>query len=131
VIPKNARVFRKGSFSAWTVPDDPKPGQDYNIVILVKLPDRVKRYRASDLSGIVIGTDGYTQAIPGPEYKRGKTYLPMKEQTAQLIVPVPGAASRVKDKIEIRSKTLKRKADSRNRILIFGFEAERSGVKFP
>jgi len=108
LVPKDVKIFRKGSFTAWTVPNDPKPGEDYDIVIVVKLPDRVKRYRASDLSGIVIGTDGYTQKIPGAEYARGKTYLPLNGREAQLIVSVPGAASRVRDTIEIRSKFSKK-----------------------
>lgn len=109
LAPSGARVFTKGSFSAWTVPNDPRPGQDYDIVIVVRLPDRVKRYQASDLKGIVVGTDGYRQEIPGLEYTRGRVYLPLKDQTAQLIVRVPGAASRVRDKIEIRSTTLNEK----------------------
>jgi len=109
LVPKNTRVFKKGSFSAWTVPNDPDPGQDYVIVVVVKLPTRVKKYRASDLSGIVVGTDGYRQAIPGPAYSRGKVYLPMKDQMVQLKITVPGGASRVRDVVEIRSTMLKEK----------------------
>lgn len=109
MAPPNSRIFKKGSFSAWTIPDDPKPGQDYVIVIVVKLPKRVKRYRASDLVGLVVGTDGYRQVIPGPEYSRGTVYLPMKDHMAKLAVKVPGGASRVRDVINIRSKTLKEK----------------------
>ena len=107
--PSSARVFTKGSFSAWTIPNDPKPGEEYQIVIVVRLPDRVKRYQASDLKGLVIGTDGYKQAIPGPEFSRGRVYLPMKDHTAQLVVTVPGAQQRVRDTIEIRSTTLREK----------------------
>lgn len=109
LAPKDARVFTKGSFSAWTVPNNPDPGQDYEIVIVVRLPDRVKRYQANDLKGIVVGTDGYRQEIPGIEYTRGRVYLPLKDQTAQLVVRVPGAAAKVRDKIEIRSTTLNEK----------------------
>ncbi len=109
MAPPNSRVFRKGSFSAWTIPDDPEPGQDYAIVIVVKLPKRVKRYRASDLVGLVVGTDGYRQTVPGPQYARGSVYLPMKDHTAKLVVKVPGGASRVRDVINIRSKMLKEK----------------------
>jgi len=109
LAPTGTKVITKGSFSAWTVPNDPKPGEDYQIIIVVRLPDRVKRYQASDLKGLVIGTDGYKQPIPGPEYSRGRVYLPMKEQTAQLVITVPGAQQRVKDTIEIRSTTLREK----------------------
>jgi len=109
MAPPNSRIFKKGSFSAWTIPDDPEPGQDYVIVIVVKLPKRVKRYRASDLVGLVVGTDGYRQAVPGPQYSRGTVYLPMKDHMAKLVVKVPGGASRVRDVINIRSKTLKEK----------------------
>ncbi len=109
MAPPNSRVFKKGSFSVWTIPDDPEPGQDYVIVIVVKLPKRVKRYRASDLVGLVVGTDGYRQIIPGPQYSRGTVYLPMKDHMAKLVVKVPGGASRVRDVINIRSKTLKEK----------------------
>ncbi|MCG6157562.1 hypothetical protein [Rubinisphaera margarita] len=107
LVPENTKVFAKGSFTAWTVPNDPTPGEDYSIVILVRLPDRVKRYRASDLSGLVVGTDGYRQAIPGPAERRGNVFLPIQDRHAQLIVKVPGGASRVRDRIEIRSLTLK------------------------
>jgi hypothetical protein len=61
--PKNA--VTKGSFTAWTVPEDPEPGQDYVIVIEIKLPEKVRRYPLKDLSGMVVGTDGWRQAIPG------------------------------------------------------------------
>ncbi|MCA8988809.1 MAG: hypothetical protein KDA78_14260 [Planctomycetaceae bacterium] len=108
VVPPNTKTFSKGSFTVWTVPNDPKPGQDYKIMILVKLPSRVERYRATDLAGIVIGTDGYRQPIPGPELRRGNVYLPIEKQ--QVLFPpieVPGAASRVRDTIEVRSTTLK------------------------
>ncbi len=107
LVPDNTKVFAKGSFTAWTVPNDPAPGEDYSIVILVRLPDRVKRYRASDLSGLVVGTDGYRQGIPGPAERRGNVFLPIQDRHAQLVVQVPGAASRVRDRIEIRSLTLK------------------------
>ena len=109
VAPANAKVFRKGNFSAWTVPDNPNPGQDYVIMIVVKLPERINKYQATDLKGIVVGTDGYQQQIPGPEYSRGRVYLPMKDHTAQLAITVPGAAARVKDRIEIRSTLLNEK----------------------
>ncbi|MFN0196982.1 MAG: hypothetical protein ACKVT0_09555 [Planctomycetaceae bacterium] len=99
---KNA-VF-KGSFAAWTVPEDPEPGEDYKIVVRVKLPERVKRrYPVSDLSGVVIGTDGYRQVIPG--ITKLKTLKVLRGYT-QFDVTVPGAYRLVKDKIVVRSKML-------------------------
>ena len=109
LAPKDARVFKKGSFSVWTIPNDPDPGEDYVIVIVIKLPNRVKRYRASDLSGMVVGTDGYRKQIPGPAYTRGKVYLPMKDKMVQLKIGVPGGEARVKDVITIRSVMLREK----------------------
>lgn len=99
---KNAVV--KGSFTAWTVPEDPEPGEDYKIFIRVKLPDRIKNdYPLRDLSGLVIGTDGYRQMIPGP---RKPKYAKVKRGYAQFDVTVPGAYRLVKDKIIVRSKML-------------------------
>ena len=98
-----SKAVTKGSFTVWTVPEDPLPGQNYKIIIQVKLPDRVTRYRRSDLTGTVIGTDGYRQFIPG--VKRG--WLPVRENLAQMDIFVPAAASLVRDKIMVRSKILK------------------------
>lgn len=104
-MPKSGKAITKGSFTVWTVPEDPAPGQNYLIVIQVELPDRIKRYRRSDLFGKVVGTDGYEQYIPG--VKRG--YLPVKNNKVQLAIFVPAAASLVRDRIEVSSKILKEK----------------------
>lgn len=105
--PPGVKFFRKGSFTAWTVPEDPLPGQAYKIVMVVQLPERVARYRATDLSGKVVGSDTYTQAIPGREYTGKRVYLPIKDRTAQLVIEVPGGAAKVKDVIHIRSRVLR------------------------
>jgi hypothetical protein len=110
-MPSSGRAVTKGSFAAWTDPEDPSPGEDYKIIILVKLPDRISKYRASDLTGMVIGSDRYRQSIPGPEYLRGTNYLPVEDGVAQLIVKVPGADRLVKDTIKIRSKLLNEEQD--------------------
>lgn len=104
--PDEARVVTKGSFSAWTVPADPTPGEPYYIHILVKLPEKIERYRTSDLSGLVIGTDKYTQKLPGKTILRMHKYLPIKDHKALLVVAVPGAEELVRDVIKVRSKTL-------------------------
>lgn len=115
-----------GSFTAWTVPKDPDLNEDYLIIIQVRLPSsyKAKRYRASDLMGLVLGTDSHRQAIPWdvrwpnstftstatgeirPVDKRD--YLPLKNRVAQLIVKVPGSKiPATRDTIKIQSKVLK------------------------
>jgi hypothetical protein len=121
-MPTGGGVTKKGSFSAWTVPKDPKPGQDYQIVIRIKLSKSSRKYRVDDLSGTVIGTDGYNLVIPFDRRKLDKTkaekngkllpvkpgeYLKIVNNHVQLVVDIPGAAGLVKDTIEVRSKKLK------------------------
>lgn len=121
-MPKGGKAVAKGSFSAWTVPQDPSPGEDYMIVIRIKLPPETKLYRVSDIAGAVQGSDNYALKIPfdkeHPERnvteRKGKVvplkltdYLPIVEQHVQMMVKVPGASQNVRDKIEIRSKLLK------------------------
>lgn len=116
------RVVKKGSFTAWTVPRDPEPDKEYTIVIQVKLPARVTRYRASDLSGMVHGTDLYVQTIPWdmrwPNVTltvRGeklvvvkkKDHLPIRDRKARLLIRVPPAERLVRDTIRIKSRLLK------------------------
>ena len=99
---KNAVV--KGSFTAWTVPDDPKPGQDYRIFIRIKTPGHLKDdYPLNDLTGLVLGTDGYRQVVPGP---RSPKSLRIKQGYAQFHVTVPGAYRLVRDKIRVHSRLL-------------------------
>ena len=93
----------KGSFSAWTDPRDPDPGRQYFIVIQVRLPATVKKYRASDLTGLVTGTDLYKQVIKF----RTTEEFPIKEGAVQVRVPVPGAAKLVRDTIRIESRLLR------------------------
>ena len=123
--PEGARVVSKGSFSVWTVPKDPMPFQEYKIVIQVRLPDLVRRYRATDLSGEVQGSDRYRQKIPWDPKWKGRTdvaltirkgqlvplrkgdFLPVLDRIAQLVIRVPPAKRLVRDRIKIRSKLLK------------------------
>ena len=99
--PKNA--VTKGSFTVWTVPEDPEPGQDYVIVIEIKLPEKVQRYPLKDLSGMVVGTDGWRQAIPG----KSQGFARVVDHRTQLEIRVPGAPRLVRDTIRIRSRILK------------------------
>jgi len=100
---KNAVV--KGSFTAWTVPADPLPGQNYVIHVRINLPKGLKRYPSRDLRGSrVDGDDDYHQDIPGFYLKR---YYPIKQNQAEIRIPVPGADDLVKDTIRIKSRILK------------------------
>ncbi len=126
--PKGAKVVQKGSFSVWTVPEDPLPNQEYKIVIQVRLPKVVRRYRARDLTGQVEGTDGYRQKIPWDPLWKGRSdvaltvrdgrlvalrkegFLPIRNRVSQLIIRVPPANKKlVRDTITIESRLLKEK----------------------
>ncbi len=104
-IPRYAQT--KGSFSAWADPRDPKPGENYFIVIQFNLPRNVKKYRGSDLSGEVNGTDSYQQQI---RFKAGEQF-PVEDGAVQIRIPVPGAAKLVRDKIRVESKLLREKQE--------------------
>ncbi len=104
-----ARVFTKGSFTVWTEPNDPKPGERYNIIVEIKLDKNVKRYPLRDLSGFVVGTDGYKQNFGGPT-EAG--YVDVKNNRARLqATTVPGASQLVKDVITVKSKILEEKQE--------------------
>ncbi len=102
-IPKYA--VTKGSYSVWTDPKDPEPGISYQIVIQFRLPRTVETYRGSDLSGMVIGTDGYKQAI---RFSRTESF-PVHDGSVQVRIRVPGADRLVRDTIRIESKLLREK----------------------
>jgi hypothetical protein len=124
--PKNA--VRKGSFSAWTIPiaqrfgekpqagDSPRPGQSYFIVIQVQVPEGRRTYKVSDLSGKIVGTDGYQQLIPAQAFvqdKSGKVtraqigrLLPIIDGVVQILIQVPGADALVKDTVSVKSRSL-------------------------
>lgn len=123
-MPKGGKAVTRGSFTAWTVPEDPVPGQQYRIVIQVKLPAHLKRYRISDLDGRVVGTDRYQQKLPIDDEKpantrtirRGKLViarrnelLPVRNHVVELSIFIPGAENLVRDTIHIESKILKEK----------------------
>jgi len=93
----------KGSFTVWTAPKDPEPGEDYQVIIEVQLPAQIRRYPVRDLSGEIIGTDGWRQPIPGE--KQG--YVGVEENRARLEFRVPGAPRLVRDVVEVRSRILK------------------------
>ena len=102
-IPSHAQT--KGSFSAWTDPRDPKPNENYSIVIQIRLPEKIKKYRGSDLTGTVTGTDRYKQTIRF----RYSEQFPVEDGLVEIRIPVPGGGFRVRDTIRIESKLLKEK----------------------
>ncbi|MGE3313813.1 MAG: hypothetical protein AB7O26_01770 [Planctomycetaceae bacterium] len=105
----SAGTVTEGSFTVWTVPADPKPNENYSIIMQIKLPKRAKSYRTADLTGTVVGTDRYRQDLPGNQPK----YLPVKQSSVQLEILVPGAAELVQDTIRIKSKMLKEEQELR------------------
>ncbi len=131
--PKNAVIA--GNFSVWPWPikglgmkpdlrnpqlgdpgQDPRPFQNYLIIIRIRAPAGTKSLKITDFSGTVVGTDGYTQQIPEGCFQftptgqlipiRLRPRIPVLDGTAELVVLVPGAEALVEDTINIRSETL-------------------------
>lgn len=142
-VPESGLAVTKGSFTAWTVPEAPAPGERYRIIIQVKLPSNVKTYRLSDLVGKVTGTDGYLQGIPFDRDKRfAVSYtnelkqeviiksrserIDVRNNKIQLVVIVPGAQRLVKDTIKIKSKRLR---EDHEIVLVFGSRPSGSAKK--
>jgi len=98
-----AQAIREGSFSVWTDPPHPKPGESYRLIIQVKLPPHVNSYSVTDLQGVVVGSDGYRKPIPG--FMKGD--LPIVNGYVRLAVPIVSADKKVCDTVFIRSKLLR------------------------
>lgn len=103
--PAPAHAVVVGAFSAWTEPAFPAPGEAYVIVIQVTLPERIKRYSSGDLSGVIIGADGYRKFIHGNKAH----FLPIVHHTARIRVPVIGAERARQDSIIIQSRILRQR----------------------
>jgi len=99
-MPSSGKVFTKGSFTAWTIPEDPKPNENYLIVIQVKLPPKYKSIPIDDVTGLVQGTDGYRLRINAYTSK-------FLQKTKQIVLRIPGAESKIRDTIQVRSQILK------------------------
>lgn len=99
-VPDSA--ITQGSFTVWTEPKAPKPRSKYEIIIQVKLPPSVKQYRLRDLTGMVVGTDGYRKQIKFKSTERRG----VKEGVVQIAITIPSGAQLVKDTIQIRSQVL-------------------------
>jgi hypothetical protein len=103
--PKNSpgsKAISKGSFTVWTFPEDPSPGQSYWVIIQVKHKDKLVNYTRADLSGTVEGTDTYRTQIA----THNPANLWVKGNIARLALFIPGGAKLVKDVIEIKSALL-------------------------
>ena len=114
-LPKGGNVVHQGSFAAWTVPADPRVGQDYQIVVEVEIPSHTQQYGRSDLTGQLVGTDGYRVMIPdGREYNGLGWVRPRRQPAfrrsgnkARIVFFVRGSQSAlVRDTIQIRSRLL-------------------------
>jgi hypothetical protein len=131
-MPEAGLAVTKGSFTAWTEPKNPSSGQNYLIIIQIRLPDDVSRYRLSDLTGEVKGTDNYRQKIPyeprspnaaavsspsGLKAVRPAESVEVVDHKVQLAIKVPGASRLTQDTIRIRSKRLR---EDQELILVFG-----------
>ncbi|MEI7699851.1 MAG: hypothetical protein WCK86_08655 [Planctomycetia bacterium] len=132
-MPEAGLAVTKGSFTAFTLPANPQPRQPYSIVIEIRLPDGDKVYRVTDLSGKVVGSDGYTQKLPydsrvpgasgypvekgGIKRLESRTVLDVVRNRVQIIIKVPGGAQLVRDVISVRSRKLKEEQELE---LVFG-----------
>ncbi len=121
-MPAAGFAVTKGSFTAFTIPATPEPLKPYRIVIEVRLPGDVNKYRVSDLKGEVVGTDGYKQLLPYDKAMPSAARAPAAngreviltasssidviQHRVQIIILVPGARNLVKDRIKIRSRRL-------------------------
>lgn len=129
-LPRGGNAVTEGSFTAWTVPENPGPGDTYMIVIEVKLPEEIKIYRLTDLTGVVVGTDNYKQELPWDNSRRVKKYWPyphrvkngkatkvafsdrkdrirVSDHKLQMFFKIPGGNRSIRDRITLRSKVLK------------------------
>lgn len=92
-----------GDFAVWAIPARPLPGESYAIYIRIRLPERIREYRRSDLSGFIIGSDGYRKALGSPRADP----VPIIDHTVTMAIPVVAARAVEADAVMIRSKYLR------------------------
>ncbi|MCA9068342.1 MAG: hypothetical protein KDA84_05435 [Planctomycetaceae bacterium] len=103
-----SQAVTKGSFTVWTEPEDPKPREDYWIMIKIKLKNDLRKYPRRDLMGKVMGTDGYEKNFGGPT-ESGYEQV-NKSMVIMKACKIPGALQElVKDTITVHSKMLNEK----------------------
>ena len=127
-LPKNA--VQAGSFAAWWIPKVerygekvepgqlPRVGQDYRIFVQIRVPEDRKVLKVSDLSGEIVGTDGYRQLIPDRAWVMdddgklvraagARSYLHAHDGAVEIVFKVQGAGKAgIRDTISIRSRIL-------------------------
>ena len=99
-MPEGGKVVSKGSFTAWTVPDDPAPGEDYKIVIQVNYKKRNQKIPPGDITGTVVGTDKFRLMI-------SRHTSEIIADANQVVIYIPGAMARVRDTIRVYSAMLR------------------------
>lgn len=101
--PKHA--VTQGRFTVWTEPHPIVPGRKFEVVIQVRIPPHKSSYNATDLSGMVAGSDGYKNVI---QFKQGSA-IPVINGQATLRWLIPGAHKGVRTFIRLESKSLNEK----------------------
>lgn len=127
-LPKHA--VRAGSFTAWWIPvaqrygETVEPGQlpraeqPYHIHVQIRVPDDRSVFRLDDLSGEIIGTDGYRQLIPDRAWildetgklvtAVGRRHATVRHGVAEIVFKVQGAGRvGIRDTITIKSRLLR------------------------
>lgn len=107
------RAVSSGNFLVWVEPAVPFAGEPYCVYVQIRLPERVKRYSRTDLTGVLIGSDGYRKSISGPE----REDIPLIANTATIVIHVVGAARPEADTLVIRSRLLRQQKTIR---LVYG-----------
>jgi len=100
-LPPGAIV--QGSFTVFADPPHPMEGQDYLVHVRIRLPTSLSDYAKSDLSGTLVGTDGYTHTIG---YDAHFENFMSGKGSAELIIFVPGAERGINDTLRVTSRTL-------------------------
>ena len=119
VQPPNSAIS-KGSFTVWANPEHPQPNQEYVIYTSIRLPRGTEDYDASDISGQLIGTDGFVIPVGGAKNPFSKFVFSVEKAKAVVTTRVPGAlTSGIRDEISINSKLLN---ETQSLTLIFGSE---------
>jgi hypothetical protein len=105
-LPTNAIV--QGSFTVWADPPHPMEKQSYFIHVRVTLPKTVTTYTRQDLSGTLIGTDGYRQRINDPimGFITQQFHFTPGSGSAELVMLVPGALQGIDDTLQVTSQLL-------------------------
>lgn len=108
-IPDNA--ITKGSFTVYTVPNDPQPAEYYFIHIVIQFEEVPDTYGIKDLTYRIDGTDGYTNYVikgeGSPDQKPARFHFDKNAKNAHIEIRIPGGWQLVKDTIYVESEVLK------------------------